>query len=453
MAPSPSPPPPTEQNDVQRQPHHPPNPLLFQLPKPGDILYKVAAKAPLLIGWDDDKFRELLEEHRRKEFDKLQLQKRSANNTSNKSTITQEQNQQQQQNLDLNDDITKAEYEQFKLSIEKHGFGLQGILSDAVKEYVYKQNTFDDLKSDLKKIEDSGATMITGSDLLFNTQSLSGTNGEHKSSSNRDATGIGGGSTTRTDSGKNNSGSTEFNIREMKLYQNLLSNVKYQRDAYIMGVDHANRRKKHRDNLAQTEKEAEKEKSNKNNSNNTTISSSSLSSKHEPSRAFPFGVVNISKNTTLRPFTTYQQYLDLNPLIPSPPSQTSSPSAASTQLIQLATWFIPSPVMHESLLPTVLWTIAPPMTQPHNLPDGGPLRKQVVQSSAALIPLSQSLLDATMKNSIIWVLQNSSWRESMKGTTRSLVGNMKRDENGGSSGNGGAAGNGKFVTTKTVSCD
>jgi hypothetical protein len=303
-------------------------------PTPSSILYKLVSRSPLLIGWNDDEFRKLLEDYREK---RAKAKK------------------------ELKDD-------EVDVDIEEVGFGLQGVISDAVKDYVYKQSNFDDLKSDLKRFEDSAKK---DSDFNLTTASSS------------------------------------FNIREMKLYQNLLASVKYQRDAYIMGTDHAKLQKEQRDEFSK-----------------------------DSSLAFPFGT--IMSTTQL---TTYQQYLDKNPLIPQ------ANTLASTQLTKLAAWFIPSQTMHNALLPTVLWTIAPPFTPPYNLPEGGPLRKQAVLSSSALIPLSQSLLDASMKNNIIWVLGDSSWRDSMKGTTRGMVGKMQIDEDDNSSASG------RFVTTKTVSWD
>ena len=310
----------------------------FTLPSPAKILNVIASKAPLLIGWDDDALRKIVEDHKKEHAD----------------------------------DESR--------NIDEVGFGLQGIISDAMKEYIYKRSNFDDLKSDLKKYEDRSKKVSDDDD------------------ADDDA-----------DVSHKNEGS--FNIREMKLYQNLLTSVTYQRDAYIMGLNHADSQKQHRADVA-----IEKQNPSK-----------------DSSLAFPFGTI---KNTLQ--FTTYQQYLDKNPLIP----QEITP--ASTQLTNLAAWFLPSPVMHNALLPTVLWTIAPAFTPPHNLPQSGPLRKQVIRSSSDLIPLSQSLLDRTMKNSIIWVLEDSKWRDHIKGTTRGMVGKMQRDEDE------NLTGSGRFVTTKTV---
>jgi len=305
----------------------------FFFPKPATILNKVVSRSPLLIGWDDDQFRKVLDEYKAKNVN---------------------------------------EHGELIRNVEEIGFGLQGIISSAVKEYVDKRSSFDDLKSDLKKFEDSKRAGLPNN----------------------------------KDEGSN------FNLREMKLYQNLLSSVKYQRDSYIMGEDHANIKKRHRENEAEKTKE-----------------------RRESSLAFPFGM-----NSSTTVYSTYRQYLEQNPLIPQ-----ASPTLASSQLTHLAGWFIPSPTVHNAILPTVLWTISPPYTAPHYLPDGGPLRRQVIRSCSHLIPLSQPLLDRAVKNSIIWVLEDSNWRESIKGSTRGLVEKMQGDEDESSGGSG------RFVTTKTVS--
>lgn len=106
--------------------------------------------------------------------------------------------------------------------------------------------------------------------------------------------------------------------------------------------------------------------------------------------------------------------------------------------------------MHNTLLPTVIWTIAPPNTPLYNLPNGGPSQKQAVQSTAALIPLSQSLLDWSMKYNILWYLKDQEWRDSMKGTTRSLVGGSESSNGGLGQQEQQEGGSGKFVATKTV---
>jgi len=82
-----------------------------------------------------------------------------------------------------------------------------GILASTVKEALYNGTDFDDLKSDLKKLE---KVEETDSSNYASSIDIIGTN---------------------------------VCIRKMKVYKNLLSAVKYQRDAYIMGTEHAEQQK------------------------------------------------------------------------------------------------------------------------------------------------------------------------------------------------------------------
>ena len=166
------------------------------LPKPSDLIYNITSKSPLLIGWNDETFRKLIEEQKLKKLKQIQ-----------KQVIVQQHTK----------SIIPTHIDDIRLPIEEHGFGLQKILSDVVKSYVYERSNFDDLKSDLKKIEDSGASLYSSKHNIENN----------------------------TKDEKNGI----FNIREMKLYQNLLNNVKYQRDVYIMGVEHAKKQYEYRQQM------------------------------------------------------------------------------------------------------------------------------------------------------------------------------------------------------------
>ncbi len=322
----------TNQNEGRKRKSEP----LFSLPPPSELLHKSLKYSPLLIGWDDDKFRKVVEEYRKK-------REEATDGT--------------------------ADGQGKIVDIEQTGFGLQNIINDATREFIYKRDGLDDLKSDLQKFE------VTRS-------ASKGSSITHENQRSED----------------------EFNLRDMKLYQKLLGSVKYQRDAYFMGTAHAEERRRTR---ASQEKQS------------------------DTSLAFPFGPISTEK-------VTYLDHLNRNPTLPQI-------TMASTQLIKLAQWFVPGPVMHNALLPTILWTITPPMTPPHYLSQGGPLRKQAVRASSDLIPLSQPLLDRAMKNSITWVLTNSNWRDSIKGSTRGLVGRLQEDDEADV-----AAENGRFVTTKTI---
>ena len=281
---------------------------LFNLPPPSHILHNAMKYSPLLIGWNDDAFREIIEDYRKR--------RKESNNAG--------------------------------VDVERIGFGPQLIINDVMAEFVNNRSEYDELKSEWKKFEVS-ATETSGK-----------------------------------------------GFREMKLYQNLLGSIKYQRDAYFMGEKYAEER--------QSFRAVEDEKGKK-------------------TLAFPFGPIT-------KKMTTYEHHLEKQPILPQI-------TTASVQLTNLAEWFIPSPTMHNALLPTVLWTISPP-------PNSGPLRKQAARASSDLIPLSQPVLDRAMKNSLVWVLNNSKWRESIKGSTRGLVGRLQEDDSG------NVNENGRFVTTKTI---
>jgi hypothetical protein len=302
--------------------------------RPANILTWGLTNSTRLIGWNDDDFRELLEEHRKRRKEDPSLP-----------------------------------------NAEETGFGLMNILVNTVKEAVYKKTDFDDLKSDLKKLEGKEDGKET-----------------KEAASSIDIIG------------------TNVNVREMKAYKNLLSAAKYQRDAYIMGNDHAELRK--------TQREEEDERISK-----TTIDDEDDEEDEDDEFAEP--KIRI----------TYHDYLHKNPTV-------DSKSLGNNQLTNMCSWFIPSPTMHTALLPTALWTIAPP--SPH-VPEGGPLRRVIHRSSCALIPLSQNLLDRVMKSSILYVLSDQAMRDSVKGTSRNYLGGSVK---GVQQSNGG-----KFVTTKTVLID
>ena len=252
------------------------------------------------------------------------------------------------------------------------------ILANVVKEAVYKKTDFDDVKSDLKKLEVSAS----------NTSAQDGGVDQAK----------------------------EVNVREMKVYQNVLSAVKYQRDAYIMGTDHADLRKIQR---AASQGET----------SNTTESSTDGNS-----------TTNNSDEPKAKVTVTYRELLNQNPTV-------DPTSMGSEQLTGLFAWFLPSPTMHSALLPWTMWTIAPPAP---GTPEGGPLRRLIKRSVSNLIPLSQSLLDGIMKSNILYILKDESWKDSVKGSSRSYLG-------GGSAAGGNIAGHtntgGRVVTTKTVRID
>jgi hypothetical protein len=210
-------------------------------------------------------------------------------------------------------------------------------------------------------------------------------------------------------------------VKEHKLYKQLLSAAQYQRDAYIMGSQHAELRKSERAADAAVALEIQEQK-------NTL----ELKEFDEESDEF------VIPYEPLRPQPpTYRDFLRLYPNL-------DQSTLGFQQLNSLSRWFIPSQTMHNSLLPTVLWTITKPMTPPHNLPHGGPLYRQISKSMVTLVPLGQPLVDLAVKNNVLWVLKDQTMKGWVTGATNGYVSNMQRDAE---DDNMGA----KFVTTKTVS--
>ena len=380
-----------------------------------DIYYWGVSHPTRLIGWNDEDFRKVLEEHRR-----------------------------------------RRKEDPSRPNLEETGFGLMGTLANTLKEAVYKKTNFDDFKSDLKKIEDSGGS---GGTVSLGESTNMDSRDQHASisSSSKPVTS----STSSTSSSMDIIGSN-VNVKEMKVYKNILSAIQYQRDAYIMGIEHADKRRLEREAAATIKPKIQRSESvdveyrehQNYNEQHKTYSQEQQTKQQSSSTANDHEI--IQSNKIILPVTvTYKDILDRYPS-----NDICKSSLGNTQLNGLLTWFIPSKTMHNALLPTVLWTIAPPTSQ---YPDGGPLRRIINRSVCDLIPLSQGLLDATMKSSILWVLSDDSWRESVKGSSRNYLtfGDGVTVENGGASnssnsiyqhgnGNSTSSNGGRVVVTKTV---
>jgi hypothetical protein len=280
-------------------------------------------------------------------------------------------------------------------------------LANALKEAVYKKTDFDDLKSDLKKIEDSTSNTSSSSARVGVSGSSSSLSLKDLSSDEK---------SPKEERRKDSSSSIDIigssvNLKDMKVYQNVLSTIKYQRDAYIMGTEYADQRKAEREQMETLPTVTEHGVSD----TDAVERSSHQTALH--SQEHPIQNTS-STSSTSNGTLSYKNYLGRYPNAVVRTSASSSSSLANTQLTGLLEWFIPSQTMHNALLPTVLWTIAPPTSQ---LPEGGPLRKKINRSVCDLIPLSQDLLDATMKSSILGVLSDESWRESVKGSSRNYL--------------------------------
>ena len=87
----------------------------------------------------------------------------------------------------------------------------------------------------------------------------------------------------------------------------------------------------------------------------------------------------------------------------------------NVQLVRLGQWFIPSPVVHRSLLPLVV-----------GLPTGA-LNEPMLRATANLIPLSQNNLNNVMKSTILLLLKDEHWRSVIKNSTKGYIANTYRD--------------------------
>jgi hypothetical protein len=285
--------------------------------RPASIYTYVVSNGPKLIGWDDDKFRHLLEQYRAKH---------EAENA-------------------------KLPPEKRKESAEVTGFRLGSLVASAAKDFVYSRSDpqLDDLKSDLKKLESS--------------QSKTGTIPNQ----------------------------TGINVRDMRLYQNVLSTLKYQRDMYIMGKETADKNRIKRQNT----------------------------------QSLP--AMEVKPN---------------NDIIQSMPLLINE-SLGKQQLNDIASWFIPSKTMHDAILPTILWTLS----EPNPLqPGGGVLRRQFSRSIIDLIPLSQPLLDSSLKSTILWALKDESIKMGVRGSSLSYLGGTQKNDKDIDTESAG----GRVVATKTI---
>lgn len=85
------------------------------------------------------------------------------------------------------------------------------------------------------------------------------------------------------------------------------------------------------------------------------------------------------------------------------------------QLVRLGSWFIPSPTVQRSLLPTVV-----------ALPSG-PLNEPILRATANLIPMSQNNLDNVMKSRLLWFLDDEHWRGLIKNSAKGYIADTYRD--------------------------
>jgi hypothetical protein len=102
-------------------------------------------------------------------------------------------------------------------------------------------------------------------------------------------------------------------------------------------------------------------------------------------------------------------------------------SLACLHLQDLVTWFVPSIAMMNLVRPTVVWTVSPPLRMSSTLYQGGPLYTPLVQTMTNLIPLSQKMVDQTLKESVLYFLKSPETRLWVKGTTGGYVSQLQKD--------------------------
>ena len=204
-------------------------------------------------------------------------------------------------------------------------------------------------------------------------------------------------------------------LKDLELYKHLLTAARYQRDAYIMGAHHAELRKSERAAEMTAVRESE-------------IKRLTEFDGEESDEFF------ITKQEPLPSSQlTYRELLGKYPNL-------EQSTLGFQQLSNISQWFIPSQTMHKSLLPTMIWTVSTPNQYYTN---GGPLYRQVSRSVINLIPLSQTIVDSAVKNSVLYVLRDHNIKGWVKGATNGYVSNMQRDAEDENM-------TGKFVTTKII---
>jgi len=202
-------------------------------------------------------------------------------------------------------------------------------------------------------------------------------------------------------------------IQKMKAYNTILNSVKHQRDTYIMGTNYASRRKQESEFITNNN-------NNDNNNNNTRETSSTANI-----------TTTVPNSPSTTPSTTPAQSEKTTTSTPNtrPPPLIDPQSLAFTHLTPILQRFIPSPTAHASLLPHFLYTIAPPLTPPYNLPEGGPIHQAAKRALIDLVPLSQPIVDAAAKASMVQFLGDDYWRRWVKESAAGgVVSRMQRDD-------------------------
>jgi hypothetical protein len=100
---------------------------------------------------------------------------------------------------------------------------------------------------------------------------------------------------------------------------------------------------------------------------------------------------------------------------PIPRMPYDATALGSIQIVNLGSWFIPSPTVKDALLPIVV-----------SLPSGA-LKEPITNAVANAVPLAQPQLDRVVKNSLKAFMQNPHWRQVIKNRTKGYIG--RRDSN------------------------
>lgn len=161
-------------------------------------------------------------------------------------------------------------------------------------------------------------------------------------------------------------------MKQSDFYKLTLDSLKWQRDAYLVGPQHANQRKVQR----------------------------RLSIGDDRISVMPWDPLQPSSNLLLLAAAQQQRQ-----------------SLGYRQLVRLGKWFVPSPTVQHSLQNIVVKLPLP----------GGPLDMPIQNAVSNLIPLSQNNLNGVMKRRILMFLQNEERRRVIKKNTRDSIARTYRD--------------------------
>ena len=348
--------------------------------KPASVYATVVKNSPLLIGWDDAKFqrlaREAYEEGRR-ERQQLRQQQREENGDTGTSALIEDDGgsmtlSEEEEALALK---RLGPDESERDILNEIGYGLFGIAAETVTDYLLKGETDDETPAATEtETTDTGMAEAPKDTDADNAEYISSESIEFYEQNDM-----------ASESATGKLGST---MRDTELYNFTLNALRWQRDAYFVGAPHADNRKRER----------KLEESNRQDGGFVSESPSLTSA----------GMVHVPETSMA---VLKAQIIEANKL------NANNRPLSHTQLVQLGKWLIPSDTTKCALLPTVLWLPGP----------NGPLDRPFARAVTNIIPMSQSNLDWVMKNNILWVLKDESWRNHAKFGASGYVTEMQRD--------------------------